>query len=84
MANDPNDPTTVEGEHQAVLDRVMEPSKAPDGTPVQMDGFEVIDPEEETAAEEGVPQVSGAAPAPPEGTAKRRGRKANVEEATTR
>lgn len=75
MAKDPKDPTTVEGEHQPVLDRVLEPSKAPDGSPVQMDGFEVIE-EEERIVEEGVPQVSGAAPAPAE---TKRSRKKAVE-----
>lgn len=87
MANDPNDPTTVEGEHQPVSDRVLEVSKKADGTPDQLDGFEVIDPDEEgTAADEdAVPQVSGAAPtAGDTPTTKRRARKTNVEETTTR
>jgi hypothetical protein len=81
VVKDPKDPTTVEGEHQPVLDRVLEPSKGPDGNPVQMDGFEVIE-EEEIVPEEGVPQVSGAAPQPAQAT--KRGRKKNVEEAVTR
>lgn len=76
MATDPNDPTTTEAENQPVLDRVMEESKRPDGTVDQMDGYEVIDPEEEAVAEEGVPQVSGAALQPAEETTpKRRTRK---------
>jgi hypothetical protein len=76
MPNDPNDPTTVEGEHQPVSDRVMEVSKKADGTPDQLDGFEVIE-EEEITPEESAPQVSGAAPVQ-EGPAKR-GRKKTVE-----
>lgn len=86
MATDPNDPTTTEAENQPVLDRVQEVSKKPDGTPDQMDGYEVIDPEEEPVAEEAAPQVSGAALQPDGGSSapKRRSRKANVEEATER
>lgn len=80
MATDPNDPTTTEAENQPVLDRVQEVSKHPDGTADQMDGYEVIEEEEEVAAEEGVPQVSGAALQPDEpATPKRRSRKTDVE-----
>lgn len=71
MANDPKDETTVEGEHQPVLDRVQFVSKKADGTPDQMDGFEVIDDEEEEE-EEGTPRRRG------------RPRKADVETATER
>lgn len=71
MATDPNDPTTTEEEHQPVVDRVREVSKKADGTPDQMDGYEVIeDPEEDAAeAEEATP---------------RRSRRKKVEEATER
>lgn len=86
MATDPNDPTTTEQENQPVLDRVQQESKYADGTVAQMDGYEVIEEEEEPAAEETAPQVSGAAlgaeePATPP---KRRSRKADVETATER
>lgn len=84
MATDPKDPTTIE--NQPVLDRVMEVSKNPDGSPAQMDGFEVIDPEEEAAEDTGVPQVSGvvADQQEQEGSTTRRRRKANVEDAAAR
>lgn len=73
MATDPKDPTTTEDEHQPVMDRVQFVSKKADGTPDQMDGFEVIeDPDEDAEA-----AADSTAP-------KRRGRKANVEEATER
>ena len=71
MATDPNEPTTTEDEHQPVLDRVQEVSKKADGTPDQMDGFEVIeDPEADAEA----------------ATQSRRGRrrKADAEEAVER
>jgi hypothetical protein len=44
MPSDPKDPTTTDDEHQpAGVDRVMEVSKKPDGTPDQTAGFEVIE-----------------------------------------
>jgi hypothetical protein len=80
MATDPNDPTTVE--HQPVVDRVMEVSKNPDGSPAQREGYEVIDPEEEAAADEPeTPQVSGIVASREEqtGTATSRRRRKNTE-----
>jgi len=86
VATDPNDPTTVE--HQPVLDRVMEVSKNADGTPAQMDGYEVIDPDEETVEEPAVAQVSGVVAdqqdSGEESATSRRRRKANVEDAAAR
>lgn len=70
MATDPDDPTTTEEEHQPVLDRVQEVSKKADGTPDQMDGFEVI--EDPAADAEKATQ------------SRRRSRKAAVEEAVER
>ena len=72
MATDPNDPTTTDEENQPVgVDRVQFVSYQKDGTPDQTPNFEVIDTEEEESA-------------PEEATPKRRGRKANVEEAAER
>lgn len=85
MATDPNDPTTIE--NQPVLDRVMEVSKNADGTPAQMDGYEVIDPDDEAAEEPAVAQVSGVVASQQEAegaTTTRRRRKANVEDAAAR
>lgn len=70
MATDPDDPTTTEDEHQPVLDRVQEVSKKADGTPDQMDGFEVI--EDPDADAEKATQ------------SRRRSRKASAEEAVER
>jgi hypothetical protein len=72
MATDPNDPTTTDDENQPVLDRVQEVSKKADGTPDQMDGFEVIPTDDDEAEEEPAPRRRG------------RPRKADVEEATER
>jgi hypothetical protein len=71
MATDPKDPTTTDDENQPVLDRVQEVSKKADGTPDQMDGFEVIGDDEETEPT-------------PDAAPRRRGRKPAVEEATER
>lgn len=71
MATDPKDPTTTDEENQPVgVDRVQFVSYQKDGTPDQTPGFEVIETDEEEAPEEAAP--------------KRRGRKANVEEAAER
>lgn len=77
MATDPNDPTTIED--QPVLDRVMEVSKNADGSPAQMEGFEVIDPDETTADEPAAAQVSGVV-----ADAEGRARQAAPEETTSR
>lgn len=70
MATDPNDPTTTDEEHQPILDRVQEVSKKADGTPDQMDGYEVI--ENPDADAEKATQ------------SRRRSRKATTEEAVER
>jgi hypothetical protein len=68
VATDPNDPTTTEDEHQPVLDRVQEVSKKADGTPDQMEGFEVIeDPEADAEKAARARQAS-----PEEATTRRR------------
>lgn len=68
MATDPNDPTTTEDEHQPVLDRVQEVSKKADGTPDQMEGYEVIeDPDADAEAATRSRQA-----APEEATTRRR------------
>jgi hypothetical protein len=69
MASDPKDPTTTDDENQPVVDRVQEVSKRADGTPDQMDGYEVIEDEEEAEAEE-APKRRGRK-SPPEDTAAR-------------
>lgn len=73
MATDPNDPTTTDAEHQpAGVDRVQEPSKNPDGSPAQREGFETI---EDPDADAQAATESRSAPAD---------RQADVEETTTR
>jgi hypothetical protein len=82
MATDPNDPTTVE--HQPVVDRVAEVSKNPDGSPAQREGFEQIDLDEETGADEPeTQQISGAVDTT-QVAAPRRSRRRNVETTTER
>jgi hypothetical protein len=82
LATDPKDPTTIE--HQPVVDRVVEVSKNPDGSPAQREGFEQVDVDEETAGDEPeAEQVSGVVGST-EPTAPRRSRKRNVETATER
>lgn len=72
MATDPNDPTTSEEEHQPVVDRVMEVSKKADGTPDQMDGYEVIeDPEADAEAAEAAAPKRRSRKVEPETTAER-------------
>ena len=84
MATDPNDPTTIE--HQPVVDRVVEVSKYPDGSPAQNAGYEVVDDEEAAGEEPDVQQVSGVVASQQEqsgGTTRRR-RSKNTETAAER